>query len=133
MRPESPESLEARLLALPPPPVPVDLESRLLAAIPTRRLLRRRWIVLAGVLAAACLLAVLAWPRRDVKRPGEEPGTKEPVVENAPRDPDESDRMAAFRRFRRDLDETVAPTFHWPLPETLPTGVSTTLPPDLLD
>ncbi len=41
MRPErspkpGPESLEARLRRLPPPPVPADLESKLLAAIPAR-------------------------------------------------------------------------------------------------
>jgi len=77
----SPESLEARLCALPQPPIPVGLEARILAAIPARpsnndelpRLARsgsRRWrlIVWAGAsvaAAAACLLAVRFWPEPD--------------------------------------------------------------------
>src|SRR5216683_5851927 len=78
----SAESLEARLRALPPPPVPSDLEARLLAAIPASapsavrrsQLLPRRWLVWAGVggaLAAASLLVVLFWPkssREDLNR-----------------------------------------------------------------
>src|SRR5260370_22901790 len=72
---QSLESLEARLRALPPPPVPGDLETRLLSAIPAEMPTweqgsgsRRRWMVwvgLAGALAAACWLIVLSWPRSD--------------------------------------------------------------------
>ena len=74
----SPESLEARLRALPQPPVPGDLKARILAAVPARRshddelprLVRsasRRWrlAIWAGAsvaAAAACLLAVRFWP-----------------------------------------------------------------------
>src|SRR5438093_12334554 len=82
-----PESLEGRLRRLPPPPVPADLEARLLAAIPAGVSSRAesgiasaprvlpaltqpgspgRWVRWAGgvsALAAACLLIVLAWPK----------------------------------------------------------------------
>ena len=61
----SPEGLEARLRALPPPPVPAELEARLLAAIPAPRRRRPIWAGVVGVLAAACLLAALAWRGRD--------------------------------------------------------------------
>ena len=70
----SPESLEARLRALPQPPVPAGLEARLLAAIPAKMPApRQRWAVRVGVVsavgevAAACLLAVLAWPPRETR------------------------------------------------------------------
>jgi len=67
----SPESLEARLRALPQPPVPADLEARLLATIPAAILIPQRrwgvWVGALGALAAACLVVVLAWPGRDDK------------------------------------------------------------------
>src|SRR5947207_2007566 len=87
----SSESLEARLRALPQPPVPADLEARLLAAIPPARPApRRRWAVWAGVagaLAAACLLAVLAWRGRDGNGPAPDPEKGEIAHEVPPRPP----------------------------------------------
>src|SRR5712692_2888436 len=98
-----PESLEARLRCLPPPPVPTDLESKLLAAIPAPlssplhkirasasgvasapRVLPAltqpgspgRWVRLIGgvsALAAACLLIVLAWPKSDGQKSKPDP------------------------------------------------------------
>jgi len=144
----SPEALEARLRALPQPPVPADLEARLLAAIPSRTALpsrpngsgdpsyRRHWAVWAsvvGALAAACLLAVLAWPRRDGKSPDPSPAPRQVAIPVTPQPPDDSDNIAAWREARRVLDGAEMPAFHWPLEEMSPFTVSTSIPPDLLD
>ncbi|HEY7159159.1 MAG TPA: Wzz/FepE/Etk N-terminal domain-containing protein, partial [Gemmataceae bacterium] len=52
----SPEGLEARLRALPPPPVPAELEARLLATIPAKLPAPRRrwpmWVSVVGALAS---------------------------------------------------------------------------------
>src|SRR5262249_55626403 len=129
----SPEALEARLRALPQPPVPAGLEARLLAAIPAAPPAPRRrwavWVGLAGALAAACLLAVLAWPRRDGRGP--DPSAPGPPV--TPRPPDASDRLAAWREARRVLDGAEPSPFTWPLPETSPITAATAIPPDLLE
>jgi hypothetical protein len=110
----------------------------LLAAIPADLpALRRRWAVWAGVagvgvaVAAACLLAVLAWPRRDDGNPDSRPDPRELVHPATPQSPD--DRIAARRDSRRLLDEAEPAPFHWPLPEPLPTRLSTTIPADLFD
>src|SRR5436305_3982477 len=76
----SPDSLESRLRALPRPPVPADLEARILAAGPARatnEVLRRarparRWHLAVGIAAslaaaAACLLILRSWPGPGVK------------------------------------------------------------------
>jgi hypothetical protein len=133
----SPESLEARLRALPQPSVPADLEARLLSAIPTELpFQRRRWAVWVGVvgpLAAACLLAVFAWPRGDGNHPVPNPPTKESAHQVTPRPPDDPDSIAAWWEARRVLDGAERLTFIWPLPETSSIKVSTPIPPDLLD
>jgi hypothetical protein len=131
----SPESLEARLRALPPPPVPADLEARLLAAIPAEMPRPRRWafwVGVAGALAAACLLAVLAWPRRNYNNTTPGPDKSESAHQATPRPPD-SAGIAVWLKARPSLDEAEPPTFTWPLPETPAVGVSTSIPPDLLD
>jgi hypothetical protein len=159
----SPESLEARLRALPQPPVPADLEARLLATIPGKTPIpQRRWGVWVGAVAAsaaACLLAVLAWPGRDGKNPVPSPGTREsvhqvtvpspspspPTSVSAPalgaglptppalQLPDDSASIAPWLQAGRDLDGADTPTFTWPLEETLPMRVSTSIPSDVLD
>jgi hypothetical protein len=112
--------LEARLRKLPPPPVPPRLEARLLAAIPTPVPPRsRRWTVWVGVgaaLAAACLLAVLVWPRH--------PPTDPPRP--APRAP-------AVIGLKRDLDKTEVTTFEWPLAERPPLRLSSAISPHPFD
>src|SRR5262245_35332806 len=117
----SPEALEARLRALPQPPVPADLEARLLAAIPAGRV-RGRWAVWVGVVgavAAACLLAVLAWPGRTGKVPAPHPEPGE-AAHKAPSQPaEEPVSIAAWRESRRVLDGADIPPFTWPLENTL--------------
>ncbi|HEV2945773.1 MAG TPA: hypothetical protein VGX70_00260 [Gemmataceae bacterium] len=128
------ESLEARLRALPRPPVPGDLETRLLSAIPVELprweqvsySRRRRWIVwagLAGALAAACLLIVLSWPRSD--------GSKIEVVKHDRGTPGNPD-PPPVREVRQDFGPGLG-TFTWPLEEDSPMLASTAIPPDLLD
>ncbi|HEV3259690.1 MAG TPA: hypothetical protein VG013_22675 [Gemmataceae bacterium] len=136
----SPESLEARLRALPQPPVPADLEARLLATIPAEMPIPQRrwavWVGAVGALAAACLLAVLAWPERDDKHGALRPGTREPVRRvpvPSPEKSEDSARIAGWVAARRVLDGAETPTFTWPLEETTPIRVSSSIPPDLLD
>jgi hypothetical protein len=156
----SPESLQTRLRALPQPPVPADLEARLLATIPVEMPIPRRrravWIGVVSALAAACLLAVLARLGRESKHPIPNPGTNEsahaPDTDHAPHaglptpptppvlgaglpTPPTSDfvNRAAWLDARRILDGAEPATFTWPLEETSPLRVSTSIPPDLLD
>jgi hypothetical protein len=130
------ESLEARLRALPQPPIPADLEARLLATIPAKRSLPRRWGVRVGAigaLVAACLLVVIVWPRRDRDLPITRPNTIESVQKATPRPPDDSARMASMRSARIVFDEAEPSTFTWPLPEPSPIRFSASIPADLLD
>jgi hypothetical protein len=134
----SPESLEARLRALPPPAVPADLEARVLATIPATVLMpvQRPWAVWVGavtVLAAACLLAILAWPRLTSKLPVPRPAKEESVRQDTPRPADHSDSVELREIARRGPDELGPPTFTWPLPEAGPRPLAAAIPPDLLD
>ncbi len=138
----SAESLEARLRALPPPPVPSDLEARLLAAIPASapsavrrsQLLQRRWLIWAGVggaLAAASLLVVLFWPkssREDLNR------IKAGFAnQDTPRPPHDSPDIAHVQFARQVRDDTALPPFTWPIEETTPLTASISIPSDLLN
>ncbi len=126
MHPEhSPESLAARLRSLAPPPFPEGLEARLLAGVPARR--RRRFLVLSltAALAAACLLAVLAWSRRDTPLPRPDGKANTPVTKRA----SDPETLTA----RLNLDELPGATFNWPLEEALPLTVTTAIPSDLLN
>jgi hypothetical protein len=133
----SSESLEARLRALPQPRVPADLEARLLATIPAEMPIPRRrwaaWVGAVGAVAAACSLAVLAWPRREGQNPVPNPPTIESAQQVIPRPPDDAASIAPWLQARRDPDGAEMPPFTWPLAETSPMRVSTSIPPDLLD
>src|SRR5262249_47564381 len=120
--------------------IPPRLESQLLAIIPKQlpatlgpRLRRRRpfWIGLAGALTAACLLAILAWPRGYKKQENREKSvaksnqeieaTEAPLAQSfsvpAP------DSIAAFRvafRGAAKWDEAEIATFAWPVEEKSP-------------
>lgn len=127
------KSLEARLRALPRPPLPAGLEARLLAAIPTRLPVPRRrraaWIGAAVAALAAGVLAILVWPRRQREELVTNPGTgglsARAVVPSA--------GDTAWREARRSLEGSKVPAFAWPLRETAPLTVSTAIPPDLLE
>jgi hypothetical protein len=144
------ESLESRLRALPPPPVPGHLEARLLAAVPAepsnamprweRDVRTRRLAVWAGTavaVAAACLLAVRLWPGLDWKvtvpssvRNPEKWQTPHQVT----RQPSgESLNITSWIKAQPDLDGTARPPFTWPIQEKSPLMVLTSRRPDLLD
>jgi hypothetical protein len=146
----SPESLETRLRALPQPPVPSDLEARLLAVISVRTpnqwplsvraSLGWRLAVWAGAsvaVAAGCFLAVRFWPG-----PGDQNVARGtiPNAVSTDRAPQLTHRQAGeslwttpWLRAQQELDGTDLPTFTWPIQEKSPLMVSTALRPDLLD
>jgi hypothetical protein len=108
----------------------------LLASIPAKMRCPRRWVVWAGVagaLAAACLLVVLAWRGRGGKEPIPSPEQRESVQQVTPPLPDDSADMAAWRQAQRDLDEEEMPPFTWPVEETSPLTASTSVSLDQFD
>jgi hypothetical protein len=132
----SPDDLEARLRSLPRPPVPADLEMRLLAAIPVGRAVRwRSWVFWGGPITAvaACVLVALAWREHDDRPPVPTPATSQSAHAVTPHPRDDSTRSAAWRDTRRVLEEAELTPFNWPIKETTPVMVSTTIPPDLFD
>jgi hypothetical protein len=140
------EALEARLRALPPPPVPSGLEARLLVAIPpemprwalTSR--SRRPAIWAGAavgLTAACVLVVLLWPEPDIKTTAprlvvipKKNESADPVTRERPGD---SLGITPWLEARRGRDGAERPTFTWPIQEKSPLMVSIAIPADLLD
>jgi len=135
--------LEAKLRALPDPPVPPNLEARLLATIPAALpIQRRRWAVWAGVAcasAAACLLAFLWFrgPRGETRDEqigarGPGPGAGQAKNDYSSRLPVPYDALTTWQDDRFP-GEQKALTFSWPLPEATPARPLTSIPPDLLD
>jgi hypothetical protein len=127
-------ALEARLRALPDPPVPAGLESRLLAAIPTevmrsrpadRAFARQGWLAVASAvaaLAAVGLLTVFSWQHGDEKH----------VTAVAPA---ADDLMGVVLS---PVDEQILhgagdSTFRWPVQESPPVRALSPIPRDLLD
>lgn len=140
----SPELVEARLRALPPPPVPSDLEARLLAAIPNEvawraglpRLPRPRWTIfvgLAGAMAAAAFFVVLLWPKRDGGDPDRNNGTIQFTEKDAPPASDDPAADAPLRLARRGPDENALQPFIWPIQEAKPLTASLSTRFDLPD
>ncbi len=134
----SPEALEEKLRALPQPSVPDGLESRLLAGIPASLPARRRrwpvWVAAVGVVAAACVLVVLVWSGRDRKEPGRSVDNGETVRKESPQrsiHPEENN--PPLPRLGRDLDAENLPAFTWPIPESSPETILTSLPAGELD
>jgi hypothetical protein len=134
---QSPESLEVRLRALPQPPVPASLEARLLAAVPTTRPIqpRRRllWIGVVAALAAACLLVVLAWPRRHSTDSVPSVPASHSAQQVVPRQAEDSARVAQLPQIRRVVEDPDLPAFNWPLEKASPGRVSTATLSDLLN
>jgi hypothetical protein len=93
---------------------------------------RTPWLVISG-LAAACLVAVLAWPRDDGKKPV--PGfSGQPSSDpTTPRPREDPTTVAAWGNVRRGLNLSEMPAFSWPLEESSRLSRLTSVPPDLLD
>ena len=139
-----PESLEARLRSLTPPPVPGDLEARILAAIPVvtphvRNLsLRRRPLLAVASIAsvAACFLVVFVL--QSLQHPIG--GVQDPVLVVTP-DGNQSEQVqtgeslniVARLEDRRGLNELELPMFSWPIHETSAWMDSKAIPRDVLE
>jgi hypothetical protein len=137
-RSEKPESLEARLRRLPPPPVPADLEARLLASIPERAPIRsRRWTWWTGALtalAAACfLIGILSHKgdrqKSDQKNNGFAADDSKNSIPRSSSQDKVSDRLQA----QRDPDDLKLPPFTWPVDEPSHVTLSSSIPSDLLN
>jgi hypothetical protein len=93
---------------------------------------RRRWAVWGGAVgsvAAACLLAILGWPRHDTKKSGPNPAPIQTGKDVAHQPPSVSRDLAPLLSARRDLDEAAMPRFVWPQENLL----SASTPLNLLD
>jgi hypothetical protein len=102
------------------------------ASAPTRQ--RGIWTGLVGTLTAACLLALalFAWSRRDGKAPEPGPATNNSAPQVIPRAPDEFAALL-WPEGRRVVNGAETQTFHWPLPNTSPNNLSTSIPTELLE
>jgi hypothetical protein len=97
-----------------------------------RRRPRAWWLAVPG-LAAACLAAVVIWPRGNTEdrpvsgsgRPSANPIASRPL-------PDQGG-IAGWRNIRQTLDVSEMPPFSWPLEGSSRLAVSTRIPADLLD
>jgi hypothetical protein len=95
-------------------------------------LLRTRLLVVAAV-AAACLVAVLAWPQGGSK--GRAPGAsgQQPPGQIVTRPREDPTSITAWGNVRRDLNLAEMPGFSWPLQKSSCLSRSTSIPADLLD
>jgi hypothetical protein len=130
------DSLEDRLRALPSPPVPVDLEARLLAGIPKEIPPSRGrlaiWIGMSGLLAAACVLAMLAWPRRPAQLIPK-PSPREIVHPGNFQVQERPGSFVVLQGAQRAENDSENFSFTWPLEESSPWRATPTIPPDLLN
>ena len=139
-----PESLEARLRSLTPPPVPDDLEARILAAVPVftphvRNLSLRRGPLLAGASiasVAACFMVVFVL--RSLQQPiGGVLDSR--LVETPAWNKSEQIQTGKFLDIvarledRRGLNELELPMFSWPIHETSAMMCSKAILRDLLE
>lgn len=93
---------------------------------------RRRlalWGYAVGTVAAACLLAIFAWPRYDTKESVPDPRSSQSEKEVAHKPLGVSHDLTPLLSARRDLDESAMPRFVWPQENLL----SASTPLDLLD
>jgi hypothetical protein len=130
----SQRAIEARLRALPDPPIPAGLEGRLLAAIPTpvamrgsspRVAARQGWWAVASTVAALTavgLLAVFSWHE----------GNEKQVTAAAPA-ADEFTGIVLSPVDRRILQGAGVSTFHWPVHELPTMRGSAPIPRDLFN
>jgi hypothetical protein len=98
----------------------------------TGRRLKRPWLALAG-LAAACLVAVVGWPRGG--RPGSATSRPEPQAsnQNPPAPQPEATGAATWSQVRHGLDISAMPAFCWPVQESSRLPGVTAIPRELLN
>jgi hypothetical protein len=127
---EAHDPLEAELSQLQPQEISPDLRRRVAECLADRPHPRGRaiWrLALAAGLAAALLLSAHVWHGRKERKGAPPPESSELVHDSRP------EASAQVKAWPRELDETLPPRFVWPLKETLPVGVSTSVPADLLE
>jgi hypothetical protein len=135
---------------LPRPPVPGDLEARILAAIPSRASsekpsaghsprLRRlaAWSVAALASAAAGVLAIRFSPgphpnNRDLN-PVETPVASRAAHPTRTQSSDDPLHTTAWLKAQDDPEALGVPSFTWPIPQKPPSMVSIAFRPDLSD
>jgi hypothetical protein len=143
------ESLEDQLRHLPRPAVPIGLQSKLLAAIPSHALspfphsrgLRTRRLALIAVATAlttaACWILTTFWPgpKSDVVEFNATVKVNEVVTShvNTARPSTGAVRLVDLMINPREFEGAEKTTFAWPVPATSRLMVSSTIPPDLLD
>jgi hypothetical protein len=131
-----PDPLEEELSALrphePSPGFRRRVARRLAEAAPAPHV-RRWWLALAGGLAAACVLAAVAWSLREGKAPTESRGTGPSARQAGPPAPDDAVRIRELAEGRRVVDGVQVLTFRWPVPVTSPATPSASIPPDLFE
>jgi len=142
---QSPEALEARLRALPDPPVPAGLEARLLAAIPTTvppgvpigvPVARQGWFAVAstiGALAAVCLLAIFAYHEGDDTSVVSGRRMSRPPTQISSQPANEFAGVVLSPLDSRILKGAGMSTFRWPIQEISPIRASPSIPRGLLD
>jgi hypothetical protein len=119
----------------PRPEYVADLRSLILDRLGPARIdrpSRTRWLLVSGV-AAACLAAVLAWPRGGGNKsvpglrgqPSLQPVTIRPTQDSA--------SVAAWGNVRRSLNLSEVPTYSWPLQDSSHASRLTSIPANLLD
>ena len=91
----------------------------------------RGWLFIGLGLAAACLLAVLVRPRSVVENPDK--GQPAPQLALRLQPSNAPSLNTAWLEARRGLEVSEMPSFSWPLQESSPLTISTSIPPDLLD
>jgi hypothetical protein len=98
------------------------------SALPERPGRRRNrlpvWGAAAGTVAAACLLAILASPWRNIPNHGLNPPRNPTGTGVAHQPPDVSHDLTSSPGVRRDLDLAAMPRFVWPLESRLSASIS---------
>jgi hypothetical protein len=133
---EAPDPLEEELSALRPEAVSPGFRrhiARRLAEVPPAPRPRLWRLALAGGLAAACVLAALAWFNREGKPPGPGSGTGASARQVRPPAPNEPVRASEPAEARRAVDGVEMLTFRWPLPVTTPATPLASISPDLFE
>jgi hypothetical protein len=101
--------------------------------LPARRRRWAAWVGVGGAVAAACVLAALAWSNRDSKPPEQITGTGTTAQQAGPSAPHDFVGIPEQMEARRIVDGTEMLTFRWPVPVTSAATLSASIPPDLLD
>jgi hypothetical protein len=143
------EALASRLRSLPEPPVPADLEARLLRAIsratparvstevaPLSAERKQEWFALAATvlaLAMVGLLAIFAWRDRGENDAVSVAQTSQPPSANASSDLDDLNDVVMSPIDRRILSGAGLSSFNWPVQEIPPARASSAIPTDLLN